>query len=202
MSNVFADSLKEFNETFKPTVNYCKLIREEFNEWFDEFETQTNPSNELKELCDMLYVAYGFADVNNITLLFDEDNIKDVLKRLHLITNGAVTNDVMRAVITSAYAEFICTLDQGWLDYFTHGILAYAVTREWDIETAFKRVHESNMSKLTRDGRVVRREDGKVLKSEQYKPADLSDLIITQKEFDKVLPIISPVVKKKTKAKE
>jgi predicted HAD superfamily Cof-like phosphohydrolase len=43
---------------------------------------------------------------------------------------------------------------------------------------AFKRVHESNMSKLGDDGKPVRREDGKVLKGPNYKPPVLTDLAV------------------------
>ncbi len=52
-----------------------------------------------------------------------------------------------------------------------------ADTYGWDFDTAFKRVHESNMSKLDDDGRPLRREDGKVIKSKNYKPPYLSDLV-------------------------
>jgi len=41
---------------------------------------------------------------------------------------------------------------------------------------ALNRTHASNMSKLGEDGKPIRREDGKVLKGPNYKPADLSDL--------------------------
>lgn len=44
-------------------------------------------------------------------------------------------------------------------------------------EEAFKRVHESNMSKLGDDGKPIYREDGKVLKGPNYKAPDLGDLI-------------------------
>jgi predicted DNA-binding protein len=44
-------------------------------------------------------------------------------------------------------------------------------------QEAFKRVHESNMSKLGPDGKPMYREDGKVLKGPNYQPPDLSDLI-------------------------
>lgn len=50
------------------------------------------------------------------------------------------------------------------------------VTFGLPLDDAFDLVHKSNMSKLTVDGKVLRREDGKVLKSDQYKPADLSEL--------------------------
>lgn len=43
---------------------------------------------------------------------------------------------------------------------------------------AFKRVHESNMSKLGEDGKPVRREDGKVLKGPNYAKPVLTDLVL------------------------
>ena len=52
-----------------------------------------------------------------------------------------------------------------------------ADTYGWDFDTAFDRVHDSNMSKLDNDGKPIFRSDGKVLKSENYKPAELSDLV-------------------------
>lgn len=56
-------------------------------------------------------------------------------------------------------------------------IIGYTNYRGWDFETAFHRVHTSNMSKLGDDGKPVLREDGKVMKSNNYKPADLKDLV-------------------------
>jgi len=47
-------------------------------------------------------------------------------------------------------------------------------------DEAFRRVHASNMSKLDDNGNPVVREDGKILKSANYKPADLSDLTSTK----------------------
>ncbi len=44
------------------------------------------------------------------------------------------------------------------------------------LEEVFRRVHESNMSKLGDDGKPIYREDGKVLKGPNYKPVDLRDL--------------------------
>ena len=52
-----------------------------------------------------------------------------------------------------------------------------ADTYGWDFDTAFERVHKSNMSKLDDDGRPIRRSDGKVIKSNNYKPPNLSDLV-------------------------
>lgn len=52
-----------------------------------------------------------------------------------------------------------------------------AATFGWDIDTAFNRVHQSNMSKLGDDGKPVYREDGKVIKSKNYIPPVLKDLV-------------------------
>lgn len=45
-------------------------------------------------------------------------------------------------------------------------------------EEAFNRVHQNNLTKIGPDGKVLRNPDGKVLKPANFKPVDLSDLII------------------------
>lgn len=59
--------------------------------------------------------------------------------------------------------------------YVVYGL---AVTCGIPINQVFAEVHRSNMSKLTKEGEVLRREDGKVLKSEQYTPANLDFLVV------------------------
>ena len=58
--------------------------------------------------------------------------------------------------------------------YVCYQMAAYM---NWDIDEAFKRVHESNMSKLDDNGEPVRRDDGKILKGPNYRLPDLSDLV-------------------------
>ena len=53
----------------------------------------------------------------------------------------------------------------------------YAANMGWDLDEALRRVHRSNMSKLDEDGKPTYREDGKVLKSANYQPPTLSDLV-------------------------
>ena len=47
----------------------------------------------------------------------------------------------------------------------------------WDLQTAYNRVHFSNMSKLGQDGKPIRREDGKILKGPNYYEPSLIDLV-------------------------
>lgn len=42
---------------------------------------------------------------------------------------------------------------------------------------AFMEVHRANMSKRQPDGSVLRREDGKVLKGENYRPPDMRNIL-------------------------
>ena len=53
----------------------------------------------------------------------------------------------------------------------------YAANMGWDLDEALHRVNESNMSKLDKEGKPIRREDGKILKGPNYKPPNLIDLI-------------------------
>lgn len=50
-----------------------------------------------------------------------------------------------------------------------------------DIEPFFEEVHRSNMSKLGLDGKPVKREDGKVIKGENYSPPDLAAVMRREK---------------------
>ena len=52
----------------------------------------------------------------------------------------------------------------------------YAENMGWFLDEALDRVHQSNMSKLGKDGKPIYREDGKVLKGPNYKPPTLEDL--------------------------
>ena len=53
----------------------------------------------------------------------------------------------------------------------------YAANMGWDLDEAMDRVHKSNMSKLDDNGQPIFREDGKVLKSANYQPPNLTDLV-------------------------
>jgi predicted HAD superfamily Cof-like phosphohydrolase len=54
----------------------------------------------------------------------------------------------------------------------------YLVGLGVDGDKAFDLVHQSNMSKLDDNGEPIFREDGKVLKSHNYKPVNVEDLLI------------------------
>jgi hypothetical protein len=47
----------------------------------------------------------------------------------------------------------------------------------WDLQTAYNRIHGSNLSKLGDDGEPIYREDGKILKGPNYYEPNLIDLV-------------------------
>lgn len=69
--------------------------------------------------------------------------------------------NVAKELVDIAYVLFGTVIEYGLQDVF---------------ERCFDEVHRSNMSKLDANGNPIFREDGKVLKSELFSPADLSFL--------------------------
>lgn len=61
--------------------------------------------------------------------------------------------------------------------YVTYGTaLSYGI----DLDEDLAEVHRANLSKLDHDGRPVRREDGKVLRSDRYRPPDIASVLRRQ----------------------
>lgn len=57
-------------------------------------------------------------------------------------------------------------------------IYGYALSRGWDLDEAFCRVHSNNLGRMRQpDGTIKRREDGKVIKNPDYPKVNLEDLV-------------------------
>jgi predicted HAD superfamily Cof-like phosphohydrolase len=74
------EMVKEFAKTSgqKPNADlYAALIEEEFKEWFHEFIVyNSQKADELKELADLLYVIYGYANARGW-------DVEEALRRVH-----------------------------------------------------------------------------------------------------------------------
>lgn len=95
-----------------------------------------------------------------------EEEFDEVWEELLPVNTDAFTVDpefLNKEKLTKELADLL---------YVTYGT---AVSLGLPIDEAFRLVHESNMSKLE-DGKVLRRDDGKVLKGKNYKEPDLSVL--------------------------
>ena len=92
--------------------------------------------------------------------------------------------ELRRKLIQEEYQEVINAIDTENADNvlkelcdLVYVCIGFATTYGWSFDTAFNRVHKSNMSKLDKEGNPVYRGDGKVLKSSSYEPPKLKDLI-------------------------
>jgi hypothetical protein len=57
-------------------------------------------------------------------------------------------------------------------------IYGYAISKGWDIEGAFVRIHENNTGRMYQpDGTIKRNEMGKIVKNKDYPQVKLGDLI-------------------------
>lgn len=144
---------------------YIKLVEEEHEEWIEEFYgTNTREFDELKELADILYVTAG--------LYYQLGYTYDKAAKYRLLVGE--TWDFVISKLTEDLS--IGKKDKLLLLNLMYAIFAYADLMGWNLHEAYKRVHNSNLSKLGDDGKPIRREDGKVLKGPNYKPPYLEDL--------------------------
>lgn len=100
------------------------------------------------------------------------------------VINSPENNQMQERLITEEYIEFInAFLEEPDVNQLkeladlVYVCFQFAENKEWDLLEALRRIHVSNMSKLDENGKPIKREDGKVLKSNRYKVADLTDLV-------------------------
>ena len=81
-------------------------------------------------------------------------------------------NEMMRAKNNVEIADAI--IDQMYL------LIGYAINLQIEdkLEDLFDEVHRSNMSKLDANGQPIYREDGKVMKGENYSRPNLKDILV------------------------
>ena len=95
--------------------------------------------------------------------LIDEEHLEVAHAYLDLLVD--IHNKLLREHLLKELADLV---------YVCHQM---AAAFGWDLQTAFNRVHASNMSKLGEDGKPIRREDGKILKGPNYFEPSLIDLV-------------------------
>lgn len=108
------------------------------------------------------------ADLLDLRQSLIEEEIQEVEDEFDKVWPYVYTATPMPTEYKAALTKELCDL--------LYVIYGTGVALGLPLDTAFNRVHTSNMSKLGPDGKPVYREDGKVLKGENYKPADLKNL--------------------------
>lgn len=144
--------VSEFIRVFDASTDIAlweRLIEEEVMELHVELTADTiNRENVLKEAADVIYV---------VTPLI---GIVEALGDIGLVSQERMLK--LQKLVERADAKLE---------------VAIGMFGEDTIEKAVKLVHASNMSKLGDDGKPIRRDDGKILKGNNYKAPDLSALV-------------------------
>lgn len=151
IQGILADCLREFFTSFRASLDprvWYNLIKEEHEELKEALE-EGGRENILKEMSDLMYVQIGF----NLTVAGAEQ-----FALIHPDEQEEMMDYLNECGET--YNKAIDTLGES-TQFFE----------------AFRRVHNSNLSKLGEDGKPVLREDGKVLKGPNYKEPNLKDLV-------------------------
>lgn len=131
--------------------------------------------NEYEEKVRQFHAAFDLAIDENFTpelLELRKTLIAEEVKELNAEIDKAVA--ALKAG-DKIPASLLCDMLKEMADvqYVLSGM---AVSFGLPISEVYRRVHESNMSKLGEDGKPLRRADGKVLKGPKYHPPALDDL--------------------------
>jgi len=140
----------EIFDTSRDADFWIKLVVEEVTEFQEEFLLEGITPNLLKEFCDVLYVMQA------LLLLEDYEG---------LVAFNTTAQEKLDAVLQECAAV---------------ADIAYGLWTTEQVLEGFRRVHDSNMSKLDNDGNVLRREDGKVLKGPNYEPPEMEGIFSCQ----------------------
>lgn len=108
-------------------------------------------------------------------------NATGVSRRLQTLRRSLLRDEV-EEVEDAMFEQNIVGIAQELADvvYVAYGT---ALTYGIDLDAVVEEVHRANMSKLQRDGTPLFREDGKVLKSDQFVPADVAGVLARMREI-------------------
>ena len=101
--------------------------------------------------------------------------LEELREMLFEVPSAVYANDMWYLIGDDEYRERMGRLTKEAVDllYVVYGLLHRIGV---DADKAFQMVHESNMSKLGKNGKPVYREDGKLLKGDNYTPIDPYEL--------------------------
>jgi len=124
--------------------------------------------NQLKKVTEF-HKIYKLAVRENPTLDFSKEqsllryNLMEEENKEYL--DAVENNDLVE--VADALGDMLYVLCGTILD---HGL-------QYKIEEVFNEIHRSNMSKLDDNGNPIYREDGKVMKGDNYSPPDIAGIL-------------------------
>ena len=174
------------------------LIIEEVKEFMAEYEKEQSLTaeempaslimNYIKELGDIVYVVAGFAETFGIKTFYQTN-----VRNQHIFDISPDTAAEMLVSFSKSFQAFEekcfdLLSDEAVQDEKENmsGVLKdlmvfchiLARSHGINLKAAFNEIHDSNMSKLGKDGKPIYRHDGKVMKGPNYHKPDLSAFVM------------------------
>lgn len=125
----------------------------------EETVAEFNRAGDVKRLIEQ--DAYGRTRELDLRMSLIKEEYKELMDELLDCRNGA--GDLTKVAKEMADVVYV--------------VAGAADVMEIPLQQVFEAVHTSNMSKVGDDGKIQRRADGKILKPETYREADLSFLL-------------------------
>ena len=155
------------------------LLQEEIEELTEAYE-----NNDIVEIADALaditYIICG--TLHSYGLVLENKWEPDYYQAGDLLISPLLQNKLV--ILDLLFKSYVACEEHSHVEGIVNGLYgmldeAASMANMCGIpfETIFEEVHRSNMSKLLPDGSVLRREDGKVLKSDQYSPANIKAIL-------------------------
>jgi len=151
----------------------ARLIEEEVRETVEAIEREDLVET-VDGLCDVLYVAYGAADVFGLEIetppVFKQHAVSPAIKNVGMAALEIAGKDAIRAIYRAVGMAFVqveltALIREAWtIGRFDLGL---------DLDLFFREVHRSNMAKL--GGKV--RQDGKILKPPGWQPPRIREML-------------------------
>jgi len=174
------------------TQSKRKLRLRLFAEELGEFTKATYNNDRVEQLdgvIDMIYILCGTVHYHGLGLMFqdflngehDVDNSKPIESYpvefgLVFKTNNAEAKYLHGSITYSELMQMLVELTTLSIKLYNR-LEKDGLVKLDSFEKAFDEVHNSNMSKLDKQGNPIFREDGKVLKSDQYFKPNLNQFI-------------------------
>jgi len=134
---------------------------------YGQYKTNFNKVQEFQRQAGQP-VSIGFTSQDELQFRYDliHDELQELKGEIDYLPFGLVKGekDKVKANILKEAADVL---------YTVYGLLA---TIGVDADDVFNEVHQSNMSKMT-NGKLLKREDCKVLKGPDYRPANTNQFI-------------------------
>lgn len=186
----FQDMVRQFNQAVdaKPDIELrVKLIQEEAEEFIEAIKSE-NIIETIDALCDLAYVAYGAADIFNLQL--DTQELSTIIIEAKPLNWVTLHSDLVLSDFNEAVSDVVMGLrgrhinlsfSEGFNRRYTKSALEDLIIGIWEFAAQglainlgpfFQEVHRTNMHKL----KGPKREDGKQLKPEGWKPPRIKAL--------------------------